>query len=164
MELSLLFKLLHVLSAMALVTGLVGRWITNAQAEHSSDLGSMEALLGASLRFERMVIGSSLAVLFTGLATAWLMKLPILGAFEGAQTNWILVSLALFLLIMVLVPPLVFLPAGRAFETARAAAHRARAKTPELQAAFANARVRAAHITEIAAVLFVIALMVLKPF
>jgi hypothetical protein len=56
-ELSLLFKLLHVLSAMALVTGLVGRWVTNGQAERSADLESMEALLRASLRFERMAIG-----------------------------------------------------------------------------------------------------------
>ena len=164
MELSLLFKLLHVLSAMALVAGLVGRWITNAQAERSADLESMEALLGASLRFERMVIGASFAVLISGLLTAWLMGLAILGVLEGAQTNWILVSLALFVLLMAVMPPLVFLPAGRAFEAARGAAHRASAKTPELQAAFANRRVRAAHVAEIVAVLLVVALMVLKPF
>jgi hypothetical protein len=163
-ELSLLFKLLHVLSAMALVTGLVGRWITNAQAARSASLESMEALLGAGLRFERMVIGASFAVLISGLLTAWLIGLPILGALEGAQTNWILVSLALFVLLMVVLPPLVFLPAGRAFEAARAAAHRAKAKTPELHAAFANQRVRTAHIAEIVAVLVVVALMVLKPF
>lgn len=164
MEPSVIFKFLHVLSAMALVTGLVGRWITNDHAERSPDLVSMEALLAASLRFERMVIGSSFLVLITGLLTAWLAGLPILGAFEGSPTNWILVSLALFVILMALVPPLVFVPAGRAFETARAAAHRARTKTPELQAAFANGRVRAAHIAEIAAVLVVTALMVLKPF
>lgn len=164
MELSLLFKLLHVLSAMALVTGLVGRWITNGHAERSADLGSMEALLRASLRFERMAIGGSFAVLVTGLLTAWLMGVPILGSFEGAPTNWLLVSLVLFLLVMGPVPPLVFLPAGRAFEAARAAAHRAGTKTAELQAAFANPRVRAAHIAEIALVIVVIALMVLKPF
>ena len=163
MELTLVVKFLHVLSAMALMTGLVGRWITTRHAERSADLGSMEALLGASLRFERMVIGASFAVLLSGLLTAWLLRLPILGALEGAQTNWILVSLALFLLLMVLVP-LVFLPAGRAFEAARVAAHRARTKTPELQAAFADSRVRVAHIAEIVAVLVVIALMVLKPF
>lgn len=164
MELSLLFKFLHVLSAMALVTGLVGRWITNSHAERSSDLASMEALLGASLRFERMAIGGSFAVLISGLITAWLMRLPILGFVESSSTNWILVSLVVFLLVMGFVPPLVFLPAGRGFEAARAAAHRVRAKTPELQAAFANTRVRAAHITELVAVLVVIALMVLKPF
>jgi hypothetical protein len=92
------------------------------------------------------------------------MGVPILGSFEGAPTNWLLVSLVLFLLVMGPVPPLVFLPAGRAFEAARAAAHRAGTKTAELQAAFANPRVRAAHIAEIALVIVVIALMVLKPF
>jgi hypothetical protein len=163
-ELSLFFKLLHVLSAMALVTGLVGRWITNSHAERSTDIASMEALLGASVRFERMAIGGSFAVLVSGLLTAWLMGTPILGAFEGAPTNWLLVSLVLFVLVMGLVPPLVFLPAGRAFAAARAAAHRAGTKTAELQHAFADPRVRAAHIAEFVLVIVVIGLMVLKPF
>ena len=162
-ELVLLLKLLHVLSAMALVIGLVGRWIVNSRAEHSADLASMEALLGASTPFERMAIGSSFAVPVTGLLTAWYMRLPVLGAFEGSSTNWVLISLVLFFLVMGPVPPLVFLPAGRAFEAARAAAHRAGSKTAELQAAFANPRVRAAHIAEIVLVIVVIALMVLKP-
>jgi len=163
LELFLLFKFVHILSAMTLVTGLLGRWIANGRAARS-DLKTMDALLAISVPFERMAIGGSFAVLVSGLITAWLASLPVLGSLEGAPTNWILVSLALFLAVMGPVPPLVFLPAARAFDAARAAAQRAGTMTPELQAAFANTRVRAAHIVEFVAVFVVIALMVLKPF
>lgn len=45
-----LLKLVHVLSAMALVTGLIGRWIVNARAAHS-EFSTMDALLAVSAPF-----------------------------------------------------------------------------------------------------------------
>lgn len=45
---TLIVKFLHVLLAMALVTGLVGRWIANAHAERSMDIGTTDALLEVS--------------------------------------------------------------------------------------------------------------------
>ncbi len=164
MDATLIVKFLHVLSAMALVTGLVGRWIANAHAERSMDIGTTDALLEVSRRFERMVIGASFAVLVSGLLMAWLLSLPVLGVLQGSPTNWILISLALFILVLGLLPPIVFLPASRTFEAALATARRAGTKTPELRAAFANGRVRAANVVELAAVFIVIGLMVLKPF
>ena len=80
----MLSKFLHVLSVLAFVTGLVGREIVNRQAARAQDIATTEALLGVSGRFERMVVGGSIAVLVFGLTTAWLQSLPILGSLQAA--------------------------------------------------------------------------------
>jgi hypothetical protein len=159
MEWSGLLKLTHVALAMALVTGIVGRWLLLAAAERTDRIERTEALLGAADPFERTVRVSSILVLVAGLLTAWAQGYPWL----GLTTGWMLTSLILSLGIAVLVPT-VFLPRGRRFALALDGARASGALTPELRAAFADSTVRAAHVAELVALAIIVALMVLKPF
>ncbi|HEV8189942.1 MAG TPA: hypothetical protein VGP82_00410, partial [Ktedonobacterales bacterium] len=60
--------------------------------------------------------------------------------------------------------PLVFIPRGKVFGAALEEASAQGVVTSELQAAFADPVVRAAHIYELTAVGVVVALMVTRPF
>jgi Predicted integral membrane protein (DUF2269) len=154
-----LLKLTHVVLAMALVTGIVGRWLLLAAAERSERLERTEALLEASAPFEVAVRISGFLVLAAGLLTAWAQDYPWL----GLTTGWMLASLVLALAIFVLVPT-VFIPKGRLFAVALDGARTAGEITPELRTALADPTVRAAHVAELAALAIIVALMVLKPF
>ena len=154
-----LLKLAHVALAMALVTGIVGRWLLLAAAQRSDRLERTEVLLDASDPFEMTVRFSSFLVLAAGLLTAWAQGYPWL----GLTTGWMLAALVLSLGITLLVPT-VFLPRGRRFATALEGARGAGQVTPELRAAFADPTLRAAHVAELAALAIIVALMVLKPF
>jgi len=162
-EPALVAKFLHVLAVLVFVTGLVAREIANGQAARAKDIATMDAILGVSGRFERMVIGGSIAVLVFGLATAWLQSLPILGGLQGGAVNWVLISVALFILMQVALVPTIFIPSGRVFAAAQDAARRLGRWTPELRTAFANPRVRAGHLIEFAVTFVILALMVFKP-
>jgi Predicted integral membrane protein (DUF2269) len=111
----------------------------------------------------RLVVPCSQLVLLLGLATAWLEGWPILGFLVGGSANWILVSLALFGVIIALVPT-VFLPGGRRFDAALRRALEEGAVTPELRAALDDRRVAWAHRVEAALIPVIVGLMVLKPF
>ena len=154
-----LLKLTHVALAMALVTGIVGRWLLMASAERSERLERTQALLEASEPFEMTVRASSILVLVAGLLTAWAQNYEWL----GLTTGWMLASLILSIGIAVLVPT-VFLPRGRRFALALDGARTAGQTTPDVRAAFADPTVRAAHIAELTALALIVALMVLKPF
>jgi hypothetical protein len=60
--------------------------------------------------------------------------------------------------------PLVFLPKGRRFEAALAAAEVQGRVTPELETAWHDPLVRAAHVYELGAITIVLILMLTKPF
>ena len=77
--------------------------------------------------------------------------------------NWILVSLALFVLMQVALVPTIFIPSGRVFGAAWEAAKALGRRTAELQAAFENPNVRSGHV-EFITTFVVLALMVFKPF
>jgi Predicted integral membrane protein (DUF2269) len=154
-----LLKLVHVVLAMALVTGIVGRWVLLAAAERSERIERTEALLEASDPFETTVRISSILVLGAGLLTAWAQGYEWL----GLTTGWMLASLILAIAIAVLVPT-VLVPRSRRFAVALDAARGAGVVTPELRASFADPTVRAAHVAELAALGVIVALMVLKPF
>jgi hypothetical protein len=159
-------KLIHALSGVLFVTGLIGRWVAMSRAEQAAraaDLHAARALLGAAGVFERMVIPSSMAVLLLGLLTAWGEGVPLLGFLRGSSANWLLVSLVLYLSIIPLVP-LVFLKKGRAFEAAMEESVTQGRPTAGLVAAFADPTTRAAHGYELAVVLVVLVLMIAKPF
>src|SRR5262245_63196520 len=97
-------RLLHILSSFWLISGLLGRWVAYAQATRATDLQIVGTLLRFSDRFERlMVIPGSQAVLLLGLLTAWLQGQPLFGVLQGAQSNWLLVSLLLSLSIIPIV-------------------------------------------------------------
>jgi uncharacterized membrane protein len=164
MSLAVFMKLLHVLTAFWLVSGLVGRGLTLAQAERTPDIPRMRSLLTLSGLFERfMVIPASLAVLLFGLLTAWTLGIPLLGFLQGAQSNWLLVSLLLYLSVILLVP-FIFIPRGKVFGAALEEASAQGAVTANLRVAFADPAVRAAHIYEFAAIIIVLILMVTRPF
>jgi uncharacterized membrane protein len=164
MDATLWLKLLHVLTAIWFIAGLLGRWVALAQAARAPEVGAVEALAGLAGRFDRaMVIPGSIAVLVAGLLAAWARGYPVLGALQGASANWLLVSLILYLSVSVLVPT-VFLPRGRIFDHALSEARERGTVTPELRAAFADPVVTTAHAYELAVVFVVVVLMVTKPF
>jgi Predicted integral membrane protein (DUF2269) len=152
-------KLLHVVLAMALVTGVIGRWLLLGAAERSERMERTEALLEASDPFEIAVRVSSILVVVAGLLTAWAQGYPWL----GLTTGWMLGALILSFGIAALVPT-IFLPRGRRFAIALEGARGAGRITPELHAAFADPTVRAAHVAELIALAVIVAFMVLKPF
>lgn len=156
---ALLLKLVHVVLAMLLVGGLIGRWIVLHRAAASRDLSHTIGLLEASAPFERMVIVSSILVLPAGLLTAWAQGYEWL----GLTTGWMLASVVLYAAITALVPT-IFLPRGRRFDEALAAARDAAGVTPALTTAFGDPAVRAAHWAEAIGFGLIVALMVLKPF
>ena len=164
MTLAIGLKFLHVLVAFWMTAGLLGRGVAQVRAERTTDIRSIQLLLELMGRFDRlMVIPGSSAVFLLGLVTAWAQGLPILGFLQGARTNWLLISLVLWIGVFVLVPT-VFLPRGKVFGGALEEAITAGRVTERLTAAFRDPAVRFAHIYEIVAVLVIIWLMVAKPF
>jgi uncharacterized membrane protein len=160
----LTLRFLHILSAFWLIAGLLGRWLAFAQARRSRDIASTAALLRLSEGFERlMVIPGSQVVLGLGLLAAWLGGYPLLGALQGASTNWLLLSLALSIC---MVPIVTFLLAPRR-KLRRAALEDAVAHgalTAELRAALDDQVVRGGRAAELLIVGAILTLMVLKPF
>lgn len=154
----LILKMLHVFA------GLIGRYVALAKAEQATDLATLRAVLPVATVFEqRMVIPGFTAVLAAGLVTAWTEGWPVLGFIQGGRSNWLLVSLVLFLAINLLVV-FVFVPRGKIFDRAMSEAIGQGWVTPALTAAFHDPVVRAAHYCELVVVALIIALMVLKPF
>ena len=161
---TLFMKLLHVITAMWLTSGLIGRTLTMWQASHNTDVQMVRTLVRLAGYFERwMVIPGSLAVLGFGLGTAWLQRLSPLGSLAGNSPNWLLVSTLLYLS-MIPIIALVFVPRGRVFGQALEAAVAQGTVTPDLRAAFHDRGVGAAHLYELASTVIIIFLMVLKPF
>jgi NADH:ubiquinone oxidoreductase subunit 6 (subunit J) len=154
------WKFLHVLAGFLLVAGIVGRTVTLVQARKQTEIGRVEALLGAAARFETlMVIPGSIAVLVLGLITMAAQRRSLLD--DG--NRWLPAALVLFLLTAALVPT-VFLPRGKVFDAAFEEAKAAGQVTPVLTAAFADPLVRLARTAEAVLLVVVIGLMVLKPF
>ncbi len=159
-----LLKLLHVLTAFWLVTGLLARNMTMSRAAKTSEVRSVRVLVENAGRFEMaMVRPGSLVVFLFGLFTAWAQGWPVLGFLQGGATNWLLVSIVLYLSTIPVIP-LIFLPRGKIFETALHEAEAQGQVTPALTSAFHDKVVARAHAYELAATTVVIILMVTKPF
>jgi len=160
----LILRLLHILSSIWFISGLLGRWLAYAQAQRATDIHTAGALLRLSDRFDRwMVIPGSQAVLAFGLLTAWLQGQPLLGTFGGAHANWLLISLLLFALPMPIVMGLL-IPRRK---VRIAAPHTALAHgtiTPELRAALADKVVTRSRMVELLIVVVILVLMILRPF
>jgi uncharacterized membrane protein len=157
-----LLTLLHVATAIGLICGLLGRWVTLAAAARSRDIGQVSALLTVASIFElRFVRPASVVVLISGLLLTWVQQQPLLGFFQGASGNWLLVSLLLYLSGIPLVA-LIFVPRGRQFAAAYAEAEAQGVVTPRLTSAFHDRGVYLAHIGELIAVFAVLGLMVTK--
>ena len=163
MTITTIVVLAHALLGILFITGLIGRWSVLGLSEHATDLPSMKTLAAAAGPFERMVIVVPTFVLLFGVAAAFMQGRSVLGPLTGGTVDWLFVSLLLFLSPLPLVP-LVFLPRGRVFDAAMAAAVTNGSVTPELHAAWRDPVVRAAHVYELASVTLVLILMLTKPF
>ncbi len=164
MNLGVVLKLLHVLAAIWFISGLIGRTIVLARAQKTRDVHLLKPLLDLAGVFDNlMVVRGSEVVLVLGLATAWGEGYPILGFIQGARSNWVLVSLVLFLTTIPLVF-FIFIPRGKVFDRALNIALERGEFTAELEGAFADPWVSAAHRYELAIILIILILMVLKPF
>lgn len=164
MSLTLVLKLVHVLAAFWFVGGIIGRTVTQQTAARSGDVKTVQLLMRLNEIFDkRMVIPGSMLVLIAGIVTAMLGGWSMFGFLQGARTNWLLVSLALYLSNIPLIP-LVYNPRGKKFDDALQDAAEKNEITPALCAAFRDPIVVAAHWYEIVTIVIIIALMVMKPF
>lgn len=155
---ALLLKLSHVVLAMTLVAGLIGRWILLRRAAASDDIEEVARLADLAGPFERLVVTSSMFVLPAGMLTAWAQGY----AWLGLTTAWMSISVAIVIFGMLTVPT-IFVPRGRVFEAALADARTRGTVTDELRAAFADPAVRIARTMEVVGIAVIIGLMVLKP-
>ena len=107
MNLYVLMKLLHVLTAFWLISGVVGRGLAFWQARRADNVQAIRALLQVSEFFERYaVIPVSVVVLLFGLIVTWMQKWPLFGFLQGAGSNWLLVSSVLYVGISAVIAPL----------------------------------------------------------
>lgn len=164
MPIAIFLKLLHVLSAMWFVGGVLGRGLALSHASKATDVQTTAAFMRLVDRFEKfMVIPGSFAVLLVGLVTAWAIGWPVLGFLEGSKTNWLLAAILLYLTNIPLIL-WIYNPRGKIFGRALQDALAQGKVTSELRDAFADKIVTAAHRYELMSILAIIALMVLKPF
>lgn len=158
------FVIVHVIAVFWLVAGILGRDIVHRELQRCTDLARLQSLVDLGSVFElRMVRPGTFVVLLAGLAAAWARGWPILGALQGGQSNWMLVSLLVYLSIIPVIV-LVFVPRGRVFRAAFEDALREGRVTDRLRAALHDPAVAAARVYEIAMVLVLTTLMVAKPF
>jgi hypothetical protein len=156
--------LLHIVSAFAMVSGLIGRELTRVYALRQVNVEMFAQFIGLTGWFESwLVIPGSTAMRVFGLVAAWVVGWPIFGILQASPTNWLFVSLLLYLSLIPVIA-FVFVPSGKVFEQRLAEAQAQGIITPELRAAMNAPAVRAGHIYEALAVLCVIYLMVMKPF
>lgn len=157
-------KLLHELAAFWFVAGIIGRQLVRYLARHSGNIEQFAGLTAVAGRFESlMVIPGNLLVIVLGIITAVRGGWPIFGFLQGADANWLLVTL-LILLAGLFIVPLVYLPRGRVFDRVLQEAVSVGKMTPELMAALDDPVVKWAHWGEYIGLLAIMMLMVMKPF
>jgi hypothetical protein len=160
----LLIKLLHILAGTMMIAGLVGRGIARTQAAKVRDIHEFNRLMQFGAPFEnQLAIPGSILVFLFGLVSAWLRGWPVLGFLQGASSNWLLVSILLYLAIYPLII-FVFIPRGKLFAAALQTALSRGEITLELRERFEDRIVHLAHTIELIVVAAILYLMVMKPF
>ena len=165
MNLGLIMKLLHVLSAFWFISGIVARDFAFWQAARLTNVQAVHSLLQVSDFFERwaVIFGGLLVVVF-GLLAAWLQGWPVFGVFQGATSNWLLVSLVMYFGGTLVISPLGLLrrrqQRAAAVEDALTQGH----ITSELTAALHDKIVNRFRAVELMLLVVIIVLMVTKPF
>lgn len=152
-------KFLHMVSAVAMVAGLIARNLVLGRARRSKDLAQVELLLQISNPFEKMVVFGGVSVLAFGIVTMLVQSRPMF----QAGNFWLPTSIALFATTMAFVPT-VFIPRGKRFERTLEEARQRGGVTTELEEAFADGAVAFARNYEFVVIGLIFALMVLKPF
>lgn len=163
MSLYLVFRFLHIASAIALIGGIFARQAVRSLAKQTSDVHRFAALSEGAGRIEGlMIIPGSMAATLFGVILALMTGAPILGFLQGASKNWLLLS-NLLLVGNILIVPLVFLPRGRNFEQALNIALAEGRITPALRIQLDDRVVKVAHLYEEVSLVLIVALMVFKP-
>ena len=165
MNLYVIVKLLHVLAAFWLVSGVVGRDFAFWRAGRAKDVRAVSALLQLSDFFERYaVIPVSMAVFFFGLILTLLQRWPLFGFLQGSPINWLLVSFLLYLGISLAIGPLKLVPRRKERERALQEALAQETITLRLMAALNDKVVVQFRMAELIILVVIIVLMVMKPF
>jgi uncharacterized membrane protein len=165
MNIYVFMKLMHVLAAFWMISGVVGRGITFWQAGRATDVRSVQALLQISEFFERYaVIPVSIAVLVFGLIMTWMQKWPLFGFLQGSPTNWLLLSFVLFVGISAVIGPLGLVSRRRERARALEEALSQNTITLRLLAALHDKVIIRFRAAEMLVLLVIIILMVTKPF
>jgi hypothetical protein len=158
------FLFLHIMSSILLVGGIFARQIVRSHAKKLSDIKAISELYKAAGRIETVMIRpfTGFVVLFGGIYAA-MVKAPIFGFLQGASQNWLLVTNILVLLIPF---PIIFffIPRGKVFEPIMSDALAKGQVTPELQEQLHDPAMKYMHLLEMVGVVFVVILMVFKPF
>lgn len=165
MNLYLIMKLMHVLAAFWMISGVVGRDLAFWWAGRATHVQAVHALLRASDFFERYaVIPVSMAVLLFGLIVTWMQKWPLFGFLQGSPTNWLLVSFILFVGISALIAPLGLVARRKERTHAMEESLAQGSITPRLVTALHDKVVTRFRAAELAVLVVIIILMVMKPF
>jgi len=158
-------KLLHVLSAFWFISGLIARDYTFWKAAKVSTVHGVQSLLQVSEFFEQWaVIRGAFLVLVFGLLTVWLQHWQLFGFLQGAPTNWLLISFIIFGFSGFLIGPLGLIARRKQRTQALEEALAKGTITPELTAALNDKVVNNFRKTELAVVVLILILMVVKPF
>ena len=165
MNLYIFMKLLHVLAAFWMVSGVVGRDLAFWRAGRATDVHAVHALLRASDFFERYaVIPVSMAVLLFGLIVTWMQKWPLFGVLQGSPTNWLLISFILFVGMSAFIPALGMVARRKERTRAVEDALTQGTITPALTAVLNDRVVNRFRTAELIITIIIIILMVTKPF
>ena len=165
MNLYLILKLMHVLTAFWFVSGIVGRDFAFWRAGKATNVQAVHALLQVSDFFERYaVIPVSIAVFLFGLIMTFLQGWPLFGFLQGSPTNWLFVSFILFLGISVAIGPLKLVVRRKERERAMQEALAQEMITLRLMAALHDKVVLRFRTVELITLVIIIVLMVMKPF
>ena len=157
-----LLKLLHVLSAMWLVAGLLGRAVALSTARRSPEMRIIKAIADVSGRLENLMIAPGiLAVLVTGIATAVVGGISLLGPIDGGPL-WVFVPL-LILVFAVATTPMTLSHDRKWGQALEDAAQRG-VVTETLRPYLDGPAMIRRYAPDITAVVLIIVLMVLKPF
>jgi uncharacterized membrane protein len=155
-------KLLHVLSAMWLVSGLLGRAVALSSARRAPEMRIVKAIADVSGRLENMMIAPGIvAVLLTGIATAVAGGTSLLGPFDGGPL-WVFLPLVVMLIVVVLTPRM--LAHDRRWGEALEDAARQGVITERLRAFLDRGAMMRRYAPDITAIAVIVVLMVLKPF
>jgi hypothetical protein len=157
-----LLKLLHVLSAMWLVAGMLGRAVALSSARRATDMAILKGIADVSGRLENLMIAPGIfAVLVTGIATAVVGGTSLLGPIDGGPL-WVFVPLVIMLFVVVMTP--MTLSHDRRWGQALEDAARRGVVTDGLRPYLdARAMIRR-YAPELISAAIIVALMVLKPF
>jgi uncharacterized membrane protein len=157
-----LFKLLHVLSVIWLMAGLLARPTILAAARRAPDVRVLKAIADVSGRLEeRMIAPGIFAVLISGVATALSGGYSLFGPLSGGPW-WIFIAVAVAVIAIVTTPMTLGRDRrwGQALEESAAAGVITDTLRPFLQR---DAMVRR-YAPDIVGALVIIVLMVTKPF